>query len=93
MNARLYFSTDAFTPIEPIEELSVVSLKKPIETGEGLMPAGAEGVVVSVYGEGVAYCVEFEEPFHSIITVECELIDSVAGESRADLAHSIGATD
>ena len=93
MNARLYFSTDGSMPIEPIEELSVVSLKKPLETDEGFIPSGTEGVVVSVYGEGAAYCVEFEQPFHAVVTVECDFIDAVAGKSRADLSRSIGATD
>ena len=93
MNARLYFSTDGSMPIEPIEELSAVSLKKPFATDQGLMPAGAEGTIVSVYGSGEAYRVEFEAPFHALITVERDFIDPVAGESRADLAASVGSAN
>ena len=93
MNARLYFSTDASTPVEPIEELSAVSLRKPHGTDGGLLPAGAEGTVVAVYGSGDAYCVEFEVPFHALVVTARDAIDPVVGASRADLARSLGTAD
>lgn len=71
MNARSYFATDSSNPIEPIEELDRVSLLKSVETEAGLIKVGAVGTVVSVYDDGVAYCVEFDEPIGALVTVLC----------------------
>lgn len=34
------------------------------------MPAGARGIVVHVWADGLAYAVEFETPQHAVLTVE-----------------------
>lgn len=54
---------------EPIEELTRVVLSKPVETEDGVLPAGSMGTVVGVYRGGVAYEVEFAKPFHTVATV------------------------
>ena len=54
---------------EPIEELTRVALFKPVETEDGLLPAGSMGTVVGVYRRGAAYEVEFTKPFHTVATV------------------------
>lgn len=54
---------------EPIEELTRVALQIAVETEDGVLPAGAKGTVVGVYGRGKAYEVEFTSPFHTVATV------------------------
>ncbi|WP_211104162.1 DUF4926 domain-containing protein [Azospirillum sp. Sh1] len=61
-------STDTGTH-EPIEELTRVALSKPVETEDGVLPAGSMGTVVGVYRSGAAYEVEFAKPFHTVATV------------------------
>lgn len=51
-------------------ELSLVSLGRPVKSGDGLLPSGAAGTVVHVYPAERAYEVEFFEPFHTVATVE-----------------------
>ena len=53
-----------------IPELSVVALRHSQECGGKVLPEGAEGAVVYAYGDGVGYEVEFEKPFHCVVTVE-----------------------
>ena len=89
MNERLYFTTDNAEPIEPIEELSVVRLKNPMETANGLLVAGACGTVVSVFGSGEAYMVEFDGPFHALETLSCEMVEAVSGSSGADILSNL----
>ena len=44
-------------------ELSVVAMLREVRTDDGApVPAGTEGTVVAVYGDGAAYEVEFDEP-------------------------------
>nr|WP_295827962.1 DUF4926 domain-containing protein [uncultured Azospirillum sp.] len=54
---------------KPIEELTRVELSKPVESEDGVLPAGAMGTVVGVYRGGAAYEVEFAKPFHTVATV------------------------
>lgn len=54
---------------EPIEELTRVALSKPVETEDGVLPAGSVGTVVGIYRGGAAYEVEFAKPFHAVATV------------------------
>ncbi|KAA0589150.1 DUF4926 domain-containing protein [Azospirillum lipoferum] len=54
---------------EPSEELTRVALSKPVETEDGVLPAGSMGTVVGVYRCGAAYEVEFAKPFHTVATV------------------------
>ena len=51
-------------------ELSVVALTRVIQAEKGSLPAGARGTVVAAYGDGKGYEVEFEHPFHAVVTLE-----------------------
>ncbi len=51
-------------------ELSVVALTRVIQAEEGSLPAGARGTVAAAYGDGEGYAVEFEHPFHTVVTFE-----------------------
>ncbi|WP_158258383.1 hypothetical protein [Rhodopila globiformis] len=35
-----------------------------------LLPKRARGTVVAAYGDGIGYEVEFETPFHAVVTLE-----------------------
>lgn len=37
-----------------------------------MLPPGAAGAVVGIWRKGVAYEVEFNEPFHAVVTVPAE---------------------
>jgi hypothetical protein len=52
-----------------IGDLSVVSLRHPRECEGRTLPEGATGTVVYAYRGGVGYEVEFEQPFHCVVTV------------------------
>lgn len=51
-------------------ELSVVALTHAIEFEGQSLPEGALGTVVAAYGDGVGYEVEFEHPFHAVVTLQ-----------------------
>jgi len=53
-----------------VSELSVVALTHPIEIDDKSLPAGSLGTVVAAYDDGLGYEVEFENPFHAVITLE-----------------------
>jgi hypothetical protein len=55
---------------EKFPELSIVALTRPLHVEGGEMPVGARGTVVAAYRDGLAYEVEFFEPFHCVATVE-----------------------
>ncbi|MGX7707639.1 hypothetical protein [Methylobacterium sp. Gmos1] len=58
-------------------ELDVVTLKTPAMSDDGaLVPAGATGTIVAVYGNAAAFGVEFEIPIHAIATVYPQQIGS-----------------
>ncbi len=51
-------------------ELDRVALKAPAVSDDGdLLPAGREGTVLSVHGDGAAYVIEFAEPVGALATV------------------------
>ena len=52
-----------------ITELSVVALRRSRECDGKVLPEGAKGAVVHAYRDGAGYEVEFEEPFHCVVTV------------------------
>ena len=58
------------TAKQPIPELSIVALTHPYECRAGVLPKGATGAVVFAYRDGVGYEVEFDQPFHCVVTVE-----------------------
>jgi Domain of unknown function (DUF4926) len=55
-------------------ELSRVSLARPVESPDGVVPAGSTGTVVYVYAGELAYEVEFTRPIHAVATVEASAI-------------------
>ena len=72
MNAPV--SLYQFTPEAPgtFAELDEVRLLSAARTKYGLLlPAGSEGTVLSVYGEGEAYIVEFDE---GLATIKAEAL-------------------
>ena len=82
MNARLFYTAN-HTASEPIEELSRVRLLRSKDVPPaGRLPEGASGTIVSVYGDGEAYCVEFTDPFHAILTLENSEMEAVPEASR-----------
>jgi hypothetical protein len=53
-----------------IAEYTDVALARPVQEDGQLIPEGARGVVVAAYADGLAYEVEFERPFHAVVTLE-----------------------
>ena len=51
-------------------ELAVVSLAHAVSVAGKSLPAGSAGVVVAAYADGDGYEIEFEHPFHAIVTLE-----------------------
>jgi hypothetical protein len=51
-------------------ELSVVALTHAVEIEGQSLPEGALGTVVAAYRDGTGYEVEFERPFHAVVTLE-----------------------
>lgn len=64
----------ALAKARTVAELTVVTLGKPVETRQGIVPAGSSGTVVHAYNDGQAYIIEFYEPFHAVATVEADAI-------------------
>lgn len=52
-----------------IPEFSIVALRQARECHGKTLPAGATGAVVYVYRDGAVYEVEFDKPFHCVVTV------------------------
>jgi hypothetical protein len=57
-------------------ELSRVTLRRNVMSGNGTVPAGSTGTIVHVYPGGSAYEVEFASPVHAVATVKA---DDLAG--------------
>ena len=55
----------------------MVALTHPYECGAGVLPKGTTGAVVFAYRDGAGYEVEFDKPFHCIVTVERDDIQPV----------------
>ena len=56
--------------VRPFAELSVVALARAIDVDGRPMAKGSRGTVVAAYHDGVGYEVEFELPFHAVVTLE-----------------------
>ena len=54
---------------ERYNEHSIVVLKRPLTTEDGVLPAGTRGVVHDANRDGSAYLVEFDDPFLCVIEV------------------------
>ena len=50
-------------------DLSVVTLRHPVEWKGGVLPEGGKGTIVHVYRDGEHYEVEFAEPFACTVTL------------------------
>lgn len=50
-------------------ELSVVALRHDHDCEGQVLPEGSEGAVVFVYAGGAGYAVEFDAPFHCLLTL------------------------
>lgn len=48
----------------------MVALTHTLHDGDKVLPEGSTGAIVFVYRDGKGYEVEFEEPFHCVVTVE-----------------------
>jgi hypothetical protein len=51
-------------------ELSTVRLTRDVAVKGRILPNGARGTVVAAYSDGIGYEVEFETPFHAVVTLE-----------------------
>jgi hypothetical protein len=51
-------------------ELSVVSMRHPVNVNGQTLPTGTKGTIVAAYADGIGYEVEVFEPFHAVITLE-----------------------
>jgi hypothetical protein len=51
-------------------ELSTVRLTRDVDVKGRILPKGARGTVVAAYSDGIGYEVEFETPFHAVVTLE-----------------------
>ena len=51
-------------------DLSTVALVRAVDVGGRALPAGARGTVVGAYADGLGYEVEFDVPFHAVVTVQ-----------------------
>ncbi len=61
-----------------LDELDRIKLAHDVESEDGeIVPAGAVGTIVTVYGKGEAFMVEFSAPFHALADVDSSAIASV----------------
>ena len=56
--------------IRHFAELSVVALTHAVDVDGRRLAKGSRGTVVAAYHDGVGYEVEFEAPFHAVLTLE-----------------------
>lgn len=60
-----------------IDELSRVALRAERRLGEQRFPAGSRGTVVGAYLDGEGLEVEFIQPFHAVLTLNCADVEKV----------------
>ncbi len=51
-------------------ELSRVALTHAVEVEGRSLPQGALGTIVAAYGDDIGYEVQFERPFHVVVTLQ-----------------------
>lgn len=56
--------------IRHFAELSLVTLVHAVDVDGHTLAKGSRGTVVAAYHDGVGYEVEFEAPFHAVLTLE-----------------------
>ena len=57
-------------------EFSSVRLTRDVMVENRSLPSGAAGTVVAVYRDGAGYEVEFDTPFHAVVTLEAVDLDT-----------------
>lgn len=68
------------TPRSGFQDLDDVVLLTLAVTDQGhVIPAGTEGTIVSVHGDGSSYVVEFAEPVGALVTVQPHQIRAATG--------------
>jgi hypothetical protein len=72
---------------EPIPDFTEVTLKRAVDVQGVHMPAGAHGVVMGAYADGLAYEVEFETPQHVVLTLEGKDIQRELRSQRGQRVH------
>ncbi|WP_342148479.1 DUF4926 domain-containing protein [Methylorubrum sp. SB2] len=79
MTREAFYHFRQAAPLDTFRDLDRVRLTADVATDDGItMPAGSEGVVLSVYRDGVAYVVEFAEPVGALATVQGDALHLVA---------------
>ena len=58
-----------------LAELSSVTLTRHVDVDGNTLPRGSRGTVVYVYQDGRGFEVEFEQPFHAVVTLERSDLD------------------
>ncbi len=82
MDDRLFYAVETVVP-RAIDELDDVRLIVDTEVpSRGLLPMGSCGTVVAVHGDGEAFSVEFEEPFHALLLLDADQIEAIPGATR-----------
>jgi hypothetical protein len=65
-------------PSSSLRDLDDVVLTVALISDDGsTIPAGTEGTIVSVHGEGESYVVEFAEPLGALVTAEAHEVCAV----------------
>ena len=72
MTAQPRVQTDVSPTI--FAELSSVSLIDALEVDEGTLPAGSRGTIVAAYADRLGYEVEFDHPFHALVTLSARAL-------------------
>lgn len=79
MNAEAFFFVQGNAPLTTFRDLDRVAITHAAMTDDGdTIPPGAEGTIVDVIQSGVAYAVEFSQPFGALATMlagELRLVD------------------
>lgn len=71
----------------PLPDFAEVTLKRAVDVQGVHMPAGAHGVVMGAYADGLAYEVEFEAPEHAVLTLEGKDIQRELRPQRGQRGH------
>jgi hypothetical protein len=73
-NDPLHEDADGRRARHAFPELSTVRLTHDVDVKGRILPKGARGTVVAACSDGIGYEVEFETPFHAVVTLKaCNL--------------------
>lgn len=83
MGSPLLYYQHTAEPVSVLSELAIVALRVPLTLkDERTLPIGAVGTIVSEWGDGHGYVVEFDEPFHVVTTVEADQLREVVQDGE-----------